>query len=135
MRHHNIQIVATLVIILFSITSCCPLRTTSKQITDTIYVEHIIEKERIVRDTIRTTNNVIEYVVDSVGVWQPQKKVVTETLQTAVAQIEEEHTAVETIREQSKIEVEEQPQKKPHFVWLLLGIVLGLLLITILLRR
>ena len=89
---------------LFCLMGCTSSSRTIVVERDTLYVERVAERQTIVRDTIETSSRIVEYVIDSLGDWRPQKMVEETTLQRHTQKSGEE----EIISEESPSIMERQ---------------------------
>ena len=120
-----ICILSTSTIFLFLVAGCSPSSRTVISERDTLYVERIMDRETIVRDTIETSTRMVEYVIDSSGDWRPQKMVEKRALRFHTQKTGEEETTTETSSLSSNSEIMKERTIKTE--WYMFG--LGFLLI------
>lgn len=114
-----------LTLLLFSSIGCATIPRTLIMERDTLYVERVVERQSVVRDTVETLSRMIEYVVDSSGGWQPQKMVEETSLQRHVQKSDEQECVDETSQTNAKVEiVKEEAVKREWHLFLLLSVVL-----------
>ena len=91
---------------LFCLMGCSsPSRTVVVE-RDTLYIERVAERQTIVCDTIETSSRIVEYLIDSLGDWRPQKMVEKTTLQHHTQKSGEEEIVSEVSSLKTKTEIE-----------------------------
>lgn len=112
---------------------CTTTRKTTQTLrTDTLYIEQVVEKERLVCDTIEIISTIVEYLPDTSGAWKPIKMVVENSLQRASQKSKEEEIISDEIIYKSEENVNlkiNEPSKGIGF--LILFFVALIIIITI----
>ena len=123
--HYMIAILFALLILPSFMVGCSSLSRTVTTQRDTLYVERIVDRELLVRDTLETTSRVVEYVADSLGEWRPQRMLEEVVVQHHTQKREGEERVKEDTLLKSKTEiVKERPIKRE---WYMFGVFLVLL--------
>ena len=105
---------------LLALCSCSTAKVTSHTIQrDTIYIDRVVEIEKLVRDTIISKDTIIEYSLDTLGNWQPTKKIIGSGLKIGSSTEQSKENITENSTAQSEINTETK-EKKPN-VWAWFG--------------
>lgn len=105
---------------LLALCSCSTAKVTSHTIQrDTIYIDRVVEIEKLVRDTIISKDTIIEYSLDTLGNWQPSKKIIGSGLKIGTSTEQSKENITENATKESEINTETK-EKKPN-VWAWFG--------------
>ncbi|MBR5240981.1 MAG: hypothetical protein IKW05_03495 [Muribaculaceae bacterium] len=117
---------------LFCLMGCTSSSRTIVVERDTLYVERVAERQTIVRDTIETSSRIVEYVIDSLGDWRPQKMVEETTLQRHTQKSGEEEIISEESLLKTKTEIEKNiPSISRWHIWGIFSLLIFLVFILI----
>lgn len=105
------------------------------QTRDTLYVERIVDRQSIIRDTVETSSMRVEYLIDSLGDWCPQKMVEEVVVQRHTQKIGDEEIVKEETFAKTEVTAEEFANKTSKWKWFLYGIVASMILVVVLLLR
>ncbi len=117
---------------LFCLMGCTSSSRTIVVERDTLYVERVAERQTIVRDTIETSSRIVEYIIDSLGDWRPQKMVEETTLQRHTQKSGEEEIISEESLLKTKTEIEKNISTiNRWYIWGLFSLLIFLVFILI----
>lgn len=125
--------IVVLVILMFCFVGCSSSSRTVIAARDTLYVERFVDRQIVIRDTVETSNIMVEYVIDSLGEWKPQKMVETTTLQKHTQKRGDEESVTETSFSATNTEVAEaQTDVIQRYVWVTISLLLIFVVIKLL---
>ncbi|MBQ7818822.1 MAG: hypothetical protein IJ341_03890 [Bacteroidales bacterium] len=103
--------------------------------SDTIYITQNREIKRVIKDTLRDTTIVLEYIPDSVWEWKVSKKTVTTRVKNLSGK--EEKIMSEEIQKQETKTLSETKNRGDNkkWIWLFAGVLISLAITVILLIR
>ena len=114
-----------LAIFMFCIIGCSSSSRTVIAERDTLYVERFVDRQIVIRDTVETSNLMVEYVIDSLGDWKPQKMVETTILQKHTQKRGDEEIVSETSLSAINTEIaEEHTDVIQSYVWVIFSLLL-----------
>ena len=117
---------------LFCLMGCTSSSRTIVVERDTLYVERVAERQTIVRDTIETSSRIVEYIIDSLGDWRPQKMVEETTLQRHTQKSGEEEIISEESLLKTKTEIEKNISTiNRWYIWGIFSLLIFLVFILI----
>lgn len=124
---------------LLALCSCSTTKVTSHTIQrDTIYIDRVVEIEKLVRDTIISKDTIIEYSLDTLGNWKPSKKIIGSGLKIGASTEQSKEYITENSTSQSEINTETK-EKKPNvwgwFGWGAFAGVAGLFILRFIISR
>ena len=105
---------------LLALCSCSTAKVSSHTIQrDTIYIDRVVDIDKLVRDTIISKDTIIEYSLDTLGNWQPTKKIIGSGLKIGSSTEQSKENITENVTKESEINTETK-EKKPN-VWAWFG--------------
>ena len=117
--------IVVLVILMFCFIGCSSSSRTVIAARDTLYVERFVDRQIVIRDTVETSNIMVEYVIDSLGEWKPQKMVETTTLQKHTQKRGDEEIVSESSLSVTNTEIAEaQTDAIQRYVWVIISLFL-----------
>lgn len=125
--------IVVLVILMFCFIGCSSSSRTVIAARDTLYVERFVDRQIVIRDTVETSNIMVEYVIDSLGEWKPQKMVETTTLQKHTQKRGDEEIVSEASLSATNTEIaEEHTDVMQNYVWVIFSLLLIFVVIKLL---
>ena len=125
--------IVLLVISMFCFMSCSSSSRTVIAARDTLYVERFVDRQIVIRDTVETSNIMVEYVIDSLGEWKPQKMVETTTLQKHTQKRGDEEIVSKASLSATNTEIaEEHTDVMQNYVWVIFSLLLIFVVIKLL---
>ena len=92
-----------------------------------------MDRQIVIRDTVETSNIMVEYVIDSLGEWKPQKMVETTTLQKHTQKRGDEEIVSEASLSSTNTEIaEEHTDVMQNYVWVIFSLLLIFVVIKLL---
>ena len=120
-----------LIFLLITASSCATPTQTLVSERDTIYIDHFVERNIVLHDTVEIISRVVEYIADSTGGWLPQRMVEERSLQFASQNSSEDESIKEEIEITSESRVEELPSQKNRNLFIA-GVITAVVIILIL---
>jgi hypothetical protein len=120
-----------LIFLLITASSCATTTQTLVSERDTIYIDHFVERNIVLHDTVEIISRVVEYIADSTGGWLPQRMVEERSLQLASQNSSEGESIKEEIEITSESRVEELPSQKNRNLFIA-GVITAVVIILIL---
>lgn len=120
-----------LIFLLITASSCATTTQTLVSERDTIYIDHFVERNIVLHDTVEIISRVVEYIADSTGGWLPQRMVEERSLQLASQNSSEDESIKEEIEITSENRVEELPSQKNRNLFIA-GVITAVVIILIL---
>ena len=125
--------IVVLVILMFCFIGCSSSSRTVIAARDTLYVERFVDRQIVIRDTVETSNIMVEYVIDSLGEWKPQKMVETTTLQKHTQKRGDEEIVSKASLSATNTEIaEEHTDVMQNYVWVIFSLLLIFVVIKLL---
>ena len=125
--------IVVLVISMFCFVGCSSSSRTVIAARDTLYVERFVDRQIVIRDTVETSNIMVEYVIDSLGEWKPQKMVETTTLQKHTQKRGDEEIVSKASLSATNTEIaEEHTDVMQNYVWVIFSLLLIFVVIKLL---
>jgi hypothetical protein len=120
-----------LIFLLITASSCATTTQTLVSERDTIYIDHFVERNIVLHDTVEIISRVVEYIADSTGGWLPQRMVEERSLQLASQTSSQGESIKEEIEITSESRVEELPSQKNRNLFIA-GVITAVVIILIL---